>query len=234
LNVRVGTSGFSYDEWKGVFYPQGLKPEGRLRYYAERFKSVEINNTFYRMPQKEVLARWKDETPEGFVFVLKAAQGITHRRRLRDSGDALRYFYENAAALGEKQGPTLFQLPPNMKKDAPRLLAFLELLGDRRAAFEFRHESWMDEEVFDLLRSRRAALCAADTDDSGKEGAPLVATAPWGYLRLRRAEYSPDDLRAWAARLRERGFSESFVFFKHEVKGPALARALEAECALDP
>jgi uncharacterized protein YecE (DUF72 family) len=234
VNVRVGTSGFSYDEWRGVFYPEGLKPKDRLRYYAERFPSVEINNTFYRMPREEVLARWRDETPEGFVFVLKAAQRITHRERLGESAESVAYFFENAAALGAKQGPTLFQLPPNMKKDPGRLAAFLQLLGERRAAFEFRHESWMDEEVFDLLRAHRAALCAADTDESGDEGAPLVPTAAWGYLRLRRAAYTAEDLRVWAGRLRDQGFEESFVFFKHEVQGPALAAAFAAECRANP
>jgi uncharacterized protein YecE (DUF72 family) len=228
VNVLVGTSGFSYDEWSGVFYPEGLKPQGRLRYYAERFRTVEVNNTFYRMPKKEVLERWRGETPEGFVFVLKASQRITHRERLRDSGDSVAYFFENAAALGDKLGPTLFQLPPNMKKDAARLASFLDVLGDRRAAFEFRHESWMDDEVHALLRSRGAALCSADMDDSGEEGAPLVPTADWGYLRLRRAEYSAEDLTGWAGRLRGQGWREAYVFLKHEVKGPALARALEA------
>ena len=233
MNVLVGTSGFSYDEWTGVFYPEGLKPADRLRYYAERFRTVEVNNTFYRMPKKEVLARWRDETPEAFVFVLKASQRITHRERLKESADSVAHFFENAAALGAKAGPTLFQLPPYMKKDAARLASFLDLLGDRRAAFEFRHESWMDEEVFSLLRSHQAALCAADTDASGEEGAPLVPTADWGYLRLRRAEYSAADLGAWARRLGEAGLGEAYVFFKHEVKGPALAHAFEAACA-DP
>jgi uncharacterized protein YecE (DUF72 family) len=234
VNVLVGTSGFSYDEWTGVFYPEDLKPADRLRYYAQRFRTVEVNNTFYRMPKAEVLARWKDETPERFVFVLKASQRITHRERLKDSAQSVGYFFENAAALGSKQGPTLFQLPPYLKKDAARLASFLEVLGDRRGAFEFRHESWMDEEVFGLLRSHGAALCSADVDESGEEGAPLVPTADWGYLRLRRAEYSPEDLRAWAGRLRALGWREAYVFFKHEVKGPALAADFEAACRTDP
>ena len=230
MNALVGTSGFSYDEWTGAFYPEKLKPADRLGYYAERFRSVEVNNTFYRMPKGEVLARWKDQTPEGFVFVLKASQRITHKERLKESADSVGYFFENAAALGGKLGPTLFQLPPNMKKDAARLASFLDVLGDRRAAFEFRHPSWMDEEVYALLRSHGAALCAADTDDSGEEGAPLVPTAGWGYLRLRRAEYSPEDLGAWAGRLHGQGWSQAYVFFKHEVKGPALAHAFEEAC----
>jgi len=234
MNVRVGTSGFSYDEWSGVFYPEDLKPRDRLRYYAERFRTVEVNNTFYRMPKAEVLARWKDETPEGFVFVLKASQRITHRERLKDSAGSVAYFFENAAALGAKLGPTLFQLPPFMKKDAARLASFLECLGGRRAALEFRHESWMDDEVFGLLRSHGVALCSADVDESGEEGSPLVPTAGWGYLRLRRAEYSPEGLRTWAGRLRATGWSEAYVFFKHEVKGPALAADFEAACRTDP
>jgi uncharacterized protein YecE (DUF72 family) len=230
MDVFVGTSGFSYDEWKGVFYPEKLKPAERLRYYAARLRTVEVNNTFYRMPRAELLARWRNETPEGFVFVLKASQRITHRERLKDSSDSLAHFFENAEALGAKLGPTLFQLPPNFKKDTERLGAFLELLRGRRAALEFRHESWMDEEVFALLRSHGVALCAADTDDSGEAGAPLVPTADWGYLRLRRAEYSASDLAAWAERLRAQGWSDCYVFFKHEVKGPALAQAFETAC----
>jgi uncharacterized protein YecE (DUF72 family) len=233
MTAFVGTSGFSYDEWSGVFYPEKMKSADRLRYYAERFRTVEVNNTFYRMPLKELLARWRDDTPEGFVFVLKASQRITHRERLKDSGESVAYFFENAEALGAKLGPTLFQLPPNFKKDTERLRSFLELLAGRRAALEFRHESWMDEEVFALLRSHGVALCAADTDDSGEEGAPLVATADWGYVRLRRAEYSPEDLAHWAGRLLAQGWKDSFVFFKHEVKGPALAAAFVNACRSD-
>ena len=234
MNVRVGTSGFSFDEWKGVFYPEGLKPAERLRYYAQRFRSVEVNNTFYQMPKAEVLARWKDETPETFVFVLKASQRITHRERLKDSAASVERFFENAAALGAKQGPTLYQLPPQFKKDAARLASFLELLGGRPGAFEFRHASWMDEEVFALLRSHGAALCSADMDESGEEGAPLVPTADWGYLRLRRADYSPEALRAWAGRIQGLGWRDAYVFFKHEVKGPALASDFEAACRANP
>jgi uncharacterized protein YecE (DUF72 family) len=234
VRVRVGTSGFSYDEWRGVFYPEGLKSGDRLRYYAERFETVEVNNTFYRMPRGELLARWRDETPEGFAFVLKAPQRITHRERLGESGASLGYFFENAAALGDKQGPTLFQLPPFFKKDTARLEGFLRLLGGRRAAFEFRHESWLDEPVFALLRGHGAALCAADVDESGEQGPALVPTADWGYLRLRRAEYSAADLAAWAARLRAQPWNEAYVFFKHEVKGPALADQLVAACRQKP
>jgi uncharacterized protein YecE (DUF72 family) len=231
VKVLVGTSGFSYNEWTGVFYPEGLKSAARLRYYAERFRSVEINNTFYRMPQKDVLSRWKDETPDSFTFVLKASQRITHHQRLKDAAESTALFFTNAEALGAKLGPTLFQLPPHFQKDAARLTAFLGLLAGRRAAFEFRHASWMDEEVFALLRSHAAALCAADVDDAGDAGAPLVPTADWGYLRLRRAEYTPADLDVWAARIRAQGWREAYVFFKHEVKGPAFAAAFEAACS---
>ena len=233
MRVRVGTSGFSYDAWKGTFYPPGLKSADRLRHYAARFPSVEINNTFYRMPSSELLARWHDETPAEFVFVLKAPQRITHRERLAGCEESLSRFFENAAALGPKLGPTLFQLPPNLKKDTPRLEAFLGLLAGRRAAFEFRHASWMDEEVRSLLRAHGAALCTADLDDSESD-APLVSTADWGYLRLRRADYSGEALLAWAARLRAPAWREAYVFFKHEVKGPALAAQLAAACAADP
>jgi uncharacterized protein YecE (DUF72 family) len=231
VKVLVGTSGFSYNEWKGVFYPEGLKSAARLHYYAERFRTVEVNNTFYRMPQKDVLARWKDETPDGFTFVLKASQRITHHQRLKDAAESTALFFANAEALGAKLGPTLFQLPPHFQKDAARLSAFLGLLAGRRAAFEFRHPSWMDEEVLTLLRSHAVALGAADVDEAGDAGAPLLPTTDWGYLRLRRAEYTPADLDVWAARIRAQGWREVYVFFKHEVKGPALAAAFEAACS---
>jgi uncharacterized protein YecE (DUF72 family) len=230
MDVLVGTSGYSYPTWKGVFYPVEVKRPGMLRYYAERFRTVEINNTFYRMPDAELLRRWAEEVPAGFTFVLKASQRITHIQRLSPaSGDAVGYFFDSARVLGERLGPVLFQLPPNFKKDVARLQAFLERLPpDRPAAFEFRHESWLADDVFDALRAKGAALCAADTDESGEEGAPVVATASWGYLRLRRAEYADADLGGWADRILAQPWERAFVFFKHEDagKGPAFARRL--------
>jgi uncharacterized protein YecE (DUF72 family) len=226
MQVFVGTSGYSYKEWKGTFYPEDLKAADMLRYYAERLTTVEINNTFYRMPKASLLESWAAQVGESFVFVLKGSQRITHLKRLKDAGDSVAYLFETAAVLGSRLGPVFFQLPPSLKKDAPRLRAFLDLLpADRPVAFEFRHESWFDDEVYEALRARGAALCAADTDESGEEGAPVVPTAGFGYLRLRRAAYSDADLLAWADKVRGQAWDRAFVFFKHEDagKGPAMA-----------
>jgi len=226
MRILVGTSGYSYKEWKGSFYPDDIKSQDMLRYYSERLPTVEINNTFYRMPTKALVAKWAEEVPEGFTFVLKVSQRITHQKRLRDAGEDVSYFFETAGGLGARLGPALFQLPPFLKKDGERLRDFLAALpAERAAAFEFRHPSWFDDETYEALRSRNAALCAADTDESGDEGAPIVPTAGWGYLRLRRSDYSDADLAAWADRVRAQGWERAFVFFKHEDagKGPALA-----------
>ncbi len=228
LNVLVGTSGYSYKEWKGAFYPRELKDAEMLRFYAERFPTVEINNTFYKMPTPELLARWGAEVPAGFRFVLKAPRRITHEKRLAGAADTTARLFEVAASLGEKQGPFLFQLPPYSKKDTARLRDFVGLLpAGTRAAFEFRDPTWDDDEVREALRARGAALCLADTDDD--QGDPrLVPTARFGYLRLRRTGYDDDALRAWADRIRAQPWDEAFVFFKHEdeARGPQLAQRL--------
>jgi uncharacterized protein YecE (DUF72 family) len=210
---------------KGTFYPRDLPNKQMLRYYGEHFRAVEINNTFYRMPEAPVLKAWAGQVPADFQFVLKAPQQITHKQRLKDTGDLVSRLLEAARALKERQGPLLFQLPPNFKKDAPRLCAFLALLPPQRpAAFEFRHPSWFDEEVFGLLRDHQAALCVAEAEN-GPE-VPFVATASWGYLRLRRPDYDDAELRTWAQRVREQDWREAFVFFKHEDKGtgPQMAK----------
>ncbi len=191
--LYVGTSGYSYKEWKGSFYPKNLPDKQMLRYYGERFRTVEINNTFYRMPKASVLEAWAAEVPADFKFVLKAPQRITHIQRLKDAGESVSYLLEVAGALKERLGPLLFQLPPNLKKDVPRLREFLALLPlERRAAFEFRHPSWFDDEVFGLLRDHQAALCIAEAEDDLE--VPFVATADWGYLRLRRPDYGDAEL----------------------------------------
>ncbi len=234
MQVLVGTSGYSYKEWKGTFYPEDLKAADMLRYYAERLATVEINNTFYRMPTDAMLAHWAEQVPEGFTFVLKGAQRITHMKRLKDVADPVDYFFRTAATLGPRLGPVFFQLPPNLKKDVERLREFLGLLpADRPVAFEFRHESWFDEEVYSALREKGAALCAADTDDSGAEGAPIVPTTSWGYLRLRRADYDDVALRSWVDRVHAQPWERAFVFFKHEDagKGPAMAARFVAALA---
>lgn len=224
MKLLAGTSGFSYDGWTGTFYPEDLPSDGRLAYYATKLPAVEVNNTFYRMPRPELLARWAAEVPAGFRFALKASQRITHIKRLKEVEGEVRFLLGAARQLGEKLGPVLYGLPPNLKKDVPRLSAFLALLpSDVKAAFEFRNPTWLDDEVFGLLRSFGAALCVAD-DEKGTT--PLVATAPWGYLRLRREGYAEADLAHWAEKVKAAGWDEACVFFKHEEEGaaPALAR----------
>ena len=193
MRIHVGTSGFAYKEWRGSFYPEKMKEKDMLRYYAERLRAVEINNTFYRLPARETLLRWAEQVPDGFVFVLKAAQRITHRQKLApESAETVAYLFDTARALGDRLGPVFFQTPPFLKKDAGRLREFLAGLPPAHpVAFEFRHETWFDEEVYDALRARNAALVSADKDDSGAEGAPIVADGRLGLpapapLRLRR------------------------------------------------
>ena len=225
MRVLTGTSGFSYKEWKGSFYPEDLPADAMLRYYGERLPAVEINNTFYRMPKAELLSGWAEQVPDGFRFVLKASQRITHFKRLKDVSEEVGYFLRVAATLGDRLGPILFQLPPNLKKDLPRLSEFLDLLpAATRAALEFRHASWFEDDVFEALRARGAALCVAEDEDESL-AAPLVATAGWGYLRLRRPDYGEADLQAWADRVRAQTWEEAYVFFKHEDAGagPRLA-----------
>jgi uncharacterized protein YecE (DUF72 family) len=235
MSVRVfaGASGFGYKPWKGPFYPVDLPDAEMLGYYAARLPAVEINNTFYRLPKAKVLEDWAAQTPDGFRFVLKASRKITHIHRLKDVGEMLAYLFETAATMGPKLGPMLFQLPPYMKKDLDRLRGFLDLVPDgRRIALEFRNATWFEDDVLEALRAKDAALCFAETDreddDGGNETAPLVATASFGYLRLRRAEYGDPELEAWAERIRGENWSEAYVFFKHEDDGtaPKFARRL--------
>lgn len=200
-----------------------------LSFYASRLGSVEINNTFYRMPKTDLLERWRDAVPDTFRFALKASRRITHQQRLRDSGDSVDYLFRTAGVLGERLGPFLFQLPPYLRRDVDRLASFLDLLPDgMRAAFEFRHASWFDDEVFSLLAGAGASLCIADA--GGDHDAPLVATADFGYLRLRREDYDEAALRAWADRIRRQPWGETYVFFKHEdeAAGPRMAAQFEA------
>jgi uncharacterized protein YecE (DUF72 family) len=220
MRVLTGTSGFAYKEWKGAFYPEDLKADRFLSYYASRLSVVEINNTFYRMPTAAQLDKWAAEVPESFVFVLKVSQRITHLKRLRNCSEELDYFLKTAAVLGPRLGPLLFQLPPYLKKDVARLRDFLALLpAGTPAAFEFRDASWFDDETYAALREKGAALCIADTDETPAEGPPVVPTAPFGYLRLRRADYDDGALSAWSARIRTQPWDRAFVFFKHEDAG---------------
>src|SRR5947209_7098274 len=200
MKLHVGTSGYSYKEWKGNFYPEDLPAKEMLSYYAKRLPAVEINNTFYRLPQASMIENWKEQVPARFRFSIKATQRITHIKRLNNAVDETRYLLATASLLEELLGVVLFQLPPNMKKDAERLRNFLLLLpSEARAAFEFRHESWFDDEVFALLRDRDCALVVSDTVE--KPLTQIISTAKWGYLRLRRTVYERVDLAEWMKRV---------------------------------
>ena len=225
MNLYVGTSGYSYKPWKGPFYPKDLPDKQMLHYYGERFRSVEINNTFYRMPKAALLEGWAAEVPDNFKFVLKAPQRITHMQRLQPVDDSVSYFLDVAGVLKGRLGPVLFQLPPNLHKDVARLRNFLAMLPlGRRAAFEFRHQSWFDTEVFSALREHHAVLCIAEAEND--LNIPFESTADWGYLRLRRADYSDVELKSWVERVQQQHWQEAFVFFKHEDegKGPQMAK----------
>jgi uncharacterized protein YecE (DUF72 family) len=238
MNIHVGTSGWSYKEWKGSFYPPKLPADEMLRFYAARFPTVEVNNSFYRIPTEPVLAGWAAQVPESFRFVLKASRRITHNDRLADGDGSLAYFLRAVNPLGERLGPTLFQLPPTFKKDASRLSEFLSRLPRRwPAAMEFRHASWFDEEVYEILRSRDVPLVAVDESEAEGKGAPLVTTASWGYLRLRRLDYDVPALEAWAGRVRAQPWSDAYVFLKHEdgsPTGPAFAEQMKRLVAPSP
>jgi uncharacterized protein YecE (DUF72 family) len=227
----IGTSGFSYKEWKGSFYPADLSDKKMLGYYSTRLAAVEINNTFYRMPKSELVAGWAAQVGEGFKFVLKAPQRITHRERLEGSEESLAAFLSAARVLGDKLGAVMFQLPPFFKKDVPKLSAFLELLpGDVPSAFEFRHATWFADDVYEALRAKNVALVGGDADDAGKSP-PFVATANFGYLRLRAPEYSDEGLAAWADGIAKQAWGAAFVFLKHEVLGPQYAEKLAMKLA---
>jgi uncharacterized protein YecE (DUF72 family) len=226
VQVHVGTSGYNHRQWEGSFYPRGLSPRKMLSHYGERLNAVELNNTFYRVPKSSVLSSWADEVPDGFRFSLKASRKITHFTRLRpQSLDPTRYLLHSAATLGRKLGAILFQLPPNLRKNAPRLARFLDALPDGApVAFEFRNDSWRSAEVHDLLREKKVPLVCTDTDATATDE-PIVATASWGYLRLRRDRYDLDDLERWVAHIRRTGWERVHVFFKHEshASGPLTA-----------
>ena len=227
MNLWIGTSGFQYSEWKGNFYPEDLPASKMLPFYADRFSTTEINYTFHRIPSPKTIDNWKAATPGNFRFALKAPQKITHFAKLRDCADTLEYFCKVISGLGERLGPVLFQLPPNFKKDADVLSSFLRELPSMRAAFEFRHESWFDDEIFEMLRKQSIALCIADTETIAT---PKTITADYGYLRLRREDYQKSDVESWAKFVREQktNWKDAFVYFKHEEsgKGPKLAKQM--------
>ena len=223
----AGASGYSFREWCGPFYPEKMKPDAMLPFYAKQLSTVEINNTFYRMPKRTVLESWAACTPETFRFAIKASRRITHMSRINAESckEPLGYLYENLQGLGAKRGPVLFQLPPNLKKDLPRLEAFLTLLpANHEAAFEFRNDSWFGDDVYAALKGVGAALVLSEREDNAPP--PLVETAPWGYLRLRLENYSDADLAAWAKTIARTGWKDTYVYFMHEPTAPGYARSL--------
>jgi uncharacterized protein YecE (DUF72 family) len=215
VKINAGTSGYAFKEWKGSFYPADLRDAGMLGYYAGRFSTVEINNTFYRLPKEHVLQEWASQVPAAFTFSIKASQRITHHARLKpECASAVEFLLKNTATLADRLGPILFQMPPNLKKDVPRLKNFLDMLPpERRYTVEFRNESWFDDEVADTLRQRDVALCVTDQDDFAS---PLMATATWGYARLHRFDYGEAALAEWAARITSQPWSDAYVYFKHD------------------
>ncbi len=224
MKTWIGTSGFQYKEWKGTFYPEDLAAAKMLPFFAERLSTTEINYTFRRIPSAQTIENWSTLTPVTFRFALKAPQKITHFAKLRDCADTIGFFYRVVSALGERLGPILFQLPPSFKKDAAVLSSFLRELPTMRAAFEFRHASWLDEEIFDLLKSHNIALCLAESEESAT---PAVITADYGYLRLRREDYTSEDVARWREFVRAQSahWQDAYVYFKHEEsgRGPQLA-----------
>jgi len=215
MKLNAGTSGYAFKEWKGSFYPQDLKDDAMLGYYASKFPTVEINNTFYRLPREHVLQDWASQVPDPFTFSIKASQRITHHARLKpECASAVEFLLKNTSALAGRLGPILFQLPPNLKKDVPRLRAFLETLpADRRYTIEFRHESWFDDETFDALRERDIPLCIVEQPDFAS---PVVSTASWGYARLHRFDYDAAMMAEWVQRLVAQPWNEAYVYFKHD------------------
>ena len=236
MRILAGTSGFSFKEWKGPFYPADLKNDDMLAYYASRFPTVEINNTFYRLPKESVIAHWGEQVPEPFSFAIKASQRITHFARLKPEAiESVEYLVRATSVLGERLGPILFQLPPNMKANLDLLRAFLEKLPEgRRYAMEFRHPSWFEDATYDALREHGVAAVGIDQDDFSS---PVRCTASWTYLRLHRLDYSPAMLSEWAARIRALGCKEAYVFFKHDHvpesagSGPLAVDAFARVCA---
>jgi uncharacterized protein YecE (DUF72 family) len=228
MHIYAGTSGFSYAEWCGRFYPEAHPASQMLAYYASRLPTVEINNTFYRMPNVATVAAWRDEVPDNFCFAVKATRRITHQKKLADVGDDVAHFFGVIDVLGAKLGPVLFQLPPFLKKDLGVLTAFLEAVPEgRRIALEFRHPSWFSDDVYAALSARNAALVGGDLEDAEKSP-PLVATADFGYLRLRRLDYDPAGIAEWGERIASQSWHTVYAYLKHEVLGPLFAEALLA------
>lgn len=226
----IGTSGYNHKEWRGTFYPNHLPEGDQLRFYAQRFTSVELNYTFYRVPSVRTLQGWAKETPDRFAFTLKAPREITHELRLRDAADAISDFCDTVRALKGRLGALLFQIPPFLRRDVPRLEDFLHQMPPGfRIAFEFRNPSWFSDEVYECLHRFDAALCVLEGPDPDRS-APWEATAGFGYFRLRKPDYSDEELHERARRIGNLacGWQDVFVYFKHEAegRGPLLAGKL--------
>jgi uncharacterized protein YecE (DUF72 family) len=232
MKIYVGTSGYAYKEWKGKFYPEKISPDEMLRFYSEHLHTVEINNTFYRMPKESVLVSWGERVPGGFVFALKAPQIITHLKRLRDVAEETRYFFKTLSVLGEKLGPVLFQFPKSFRADRSVLEDFLSLIPrDMASAFEFRSPSWLNDEILGLLRGKGASLCIADSEENPVQ--EIIPTASWGYLRLRRPDYTDADLSQWVENILSQKWERAFVFFKHEDKAGGAEMAMRFQELID-
>ncbi len=225
MKIYVGTSGYGYKEWKGKFYPEKISPQEMLGFYSEHFNAVEINNTFYHLPTEGVLVSWAEQVPDDFVFALKAPQVITHIKRLRNVGEETDYLFNTLPILDRKLGPVLFQFSKSFRADYPALKDFFDLIPfNSSCAFEFRSPSWLDDKILELLRQRGCSLCTADTDEN--PAGEIISTAPWGYLRLRRSDYTEADLSKWVERILLQKWERAFVFFKHEEEaiGPETAK----------
>ena len=225
MKLYLGTSGYAYKEWKGRFYPEKISPQEMLRFYSGRLNTVEINNTFYRMPKESVLTSWAEQVPSDFIFALKAPQVITHLKQLRNVSEETKYLFRTLSVLDRRLGPVLFQFPKSFRADRIALQDFLGLIPNGTfCAFEFRSPSWLDDKILGLLRERKLSLCIADTDENPAKD--IISTAPWGYLRLRRSDYMDSDLSQWLERILSQKWERVFVFFKHEdenAKGPEMA-----------
>jgi uncharacterized protein YecE (DUF72 family) len=232
MKIYVGTSGYAYKEWKGKFYPEKISPKEMLRFYSERLNTVEINNTFYRMPKESVLTSWAEQVPGDFVFALKAPQVITHLKQLRNVSEETKYLFKTLSVLDRKLGPVLFQFPKSFRADRPALEDFLALiLGDMACAFEFRSPSWLNDEILGLLRKKGSSLCIADSDENPAH--EIIPTAPWGYLRLRRSDYTDADLSQWLERILSEKWERAFVFFKHENEAGGAEMAMRFQELID-
>jgi uncharacterized protein YecE (DUF72 family) len=226
MKIYAGTSGFAHKEWIGKFYPEKISPKNMLHFYSERLKTVEINNTFYHMPKESVLASWGEQVGSDFVFALKAPQVITHMKHMKNVFPETEYLFKSLSTLGKKLGPVLFQFPKSFRADPPALIGFLPLIpGNIACAFDFRSSSWLDKGILDLLREKGCSWCIEDTDENPVQ--EIISTTTWGYLRLRRSDYTDADLSQWVERILLQKWENTFVFFKHE-DGPEMAMRFQA------